>query len=75
VGEAEYPVWTVHIADLVATDGRQVCARCGEAIAEEGASWPRGRLVAIRQRRRRVEVRLIDARDDLLADERPCGEQ
>lgn len=74
VGEAEYPLWTVHIADLV-TEGTQVCARCGEAIAEEGVTWPRGRLVAIRERQRRVEVRLIDARDDLLDDERPCGEQ
>ena len=73
--EAKYPLWTVHIADVVDPHRGQVCARCGEAIAEPGVSWPRGRLVAIRHVTRRFEIRLIDARDDLLADERPCGEQ
>jgi hypothetical protein len=75
VDEATYPLWTVHIADLVDPDLGQVCARCGEAMAEPGVTWPQGRLVAIRQIRKRVEIRLIDARDDLLEDERPCGRQ
>jgi hypothetical protein len=35
--------------------------------------WPRGRLVAMRNfGGRRLEIRLIDWRDDLLEDERPC---
>jgi len=75
VDEAQYPLWTVHVADVVDRHRGQVCARCGEAIAEPGVTWPRGRLVAIRHLRRRFEVRLIDARDDLLEDERPCGQQ
>jgi hypothetical protein len=74
VEDVTYPLWTVHIADLAYADGGQVCARCGEAIAEPGVIWPHGRLVAVRELRRRVEIRLIDARDDLLEDERPCGE-
>ncbi len=75
MGEAVYPLWTVHIADLVDPNRGQVCARCGEAMAEPGVTWPHGRLVAVRQLSNRVEVRLIDTRDDLLEDERPCGEQ
>jgi hypothetical protein len=74
VAEVEYPLWTVHIADVVRTPGDQVCARCGEAIGEPGVTWPQGRLVATREYHRRLEIRLIDARDDLLDDERPCSE-
>ena len=75
VGDTGYPLWTVHIADLPTRLGRQSCARCGEAIADEGLSWPRGHMVAIRQLKSRQEIRLIDFRDDLLADERPCGQE
>lgn len=75
MGPAEYPVWTVHIADLPLTHGRQACARCGEAIADEGVTWPSARMLAIRRFHDRQEVRLIDSRDDLLDDERPCGER
>ena len=75
VGDADYPLWTVHIADLPTGHGSQSCARCGEAIADEGLSWPRGHMVAIRQLKSRQEIRLIDSRDDLLADERACGRE
>jgi hypothetical protein len=52
----------------------QACGRCGEAIVgDQDVVWPRGRLVATRDYRgRRLEIRLIDTRDDLLDDERPC---
>lgn len=75
---AEYPLWTVHVADLKIPNTPQPCARCHEAIVPDPAvTWPNGRLVAVRDRLgRRLEVRLIDdPRDDLLEDERPCGEQ
>ena len=74
VAEAPYPLWTVHVADLKSPGALQACARCGEAIVgDQDLVWPRGRLVAIRNYLgRRLEVRLIDARDDLLEDERAC---
>jgi hypothetical protein len=78
VEEARYPLWTVHIADLKVEDAPQACARCGEAIVPDAhVTWPRGRLVAVRNLQgRRIEMRLIDdPRDDLLEDERPCVER
>lgn len=74
VADAPYPLWTVHVADLKIPGVLQACARCGEALAnDEALVWPEGRLVAIRNYLdRRLEVRLIDSRDDLLEDERPC---
>jgi len=74
---AQYPVWTVHVADLKSPHAPQPCARCHEAIvADPAVAWPYGRLVAVRTLGRRLEVRLIDdPRDDLLDDELPCGEQ
>ena len=72
--DAPYPQWTVHVADLKIPGVLQACARCGEAIVDDQELvWPRGRLVAMRDYRgRRLEVRLIDSRDDLLEDEQPC---
>lgn len=74
---AQYPLWVVHIADLKTEGQVQSCARCGEAVFGRDAdvTWPRGRLVAVRSfQGRRLEIRLIDDRDNLLDDERPCGE-
>ena len=74
VADAPYPLWTVHVADLKTRGVVQACARCGEAIVNDpDLVWPRGRLVAMRNfGGRRLEIRLIDWRDDLLEDERPC---
>jgi hypothetical protein len=77
VVEPAYPLWTVHIADLKTAGRVQSCARCGEAVfgQDTDAAWPRGRLVAVRGAdARQLEIRLIDDRDNLLDDERPCGE-
>jgi hypothetical protein len=74
VAEAPYPLWTVHVADLKNPGVLQACGRCGEAIVnDQEVVWPQGRLVATRDYLgHRLEIRLIDARDDLLEDERPC---
>jgi hypothetical protein len=74
MADAPYPLWTVHVADLKLPGVLQGCGRCGEAISDDqDLVWPQGRLVAIRNYLgRRLEIRLIDARDDLLDDELPC---
>jgi hypothetical protein len=65
----------VHIADLKTAGRVQSCARCGEAIFGQDAAWPRGHLVAVRgSDARQLEIRPTDDRDNLLNDERACGE-
>jgi hypothetical protein len=74
MADVPYPLWTVHVADMKRRGALQACGRCGQAIADDqDLEWPQGRLVASRDYLgRRLEIRLIDARDDLLEDERPC---